>query len=411
MGRRHMTEAEKEVERAKAKQRAYLKAQGRGGYVDAAEMQARIRKLHDVHQISFQRIADRTGVDLANIRSHYYGKAITRQNAPLTICFWKTANAVMTTPFGPADVRQQIRACGTQRRLRALIAAGYPQSWIAGHTSRTLAHLNNFLITNRVEVSAAFAMEVEQLYLKYSEMDPVEAGVSPRNAAYARTVGQKRGYEPVICWDEDTIDRPDAVAEWTGACGTPEGYRVHIRETIFEKNPLPLCDPCRAAVETRSPQAAATVIFLRENYREALAAYPKTIKRLAREVFGDEGAVAGRDTLYRWRDGSRRPRSVGIVQRLADALDVPIAFLLDEQAMAEEERKSSFGHGEFNPYVLRVAMEMDGISQHKLSLVPGSIASAGAIGKWLKGEMKPSGRDKLVPIAEYFGVDVEVFYQ
>src|SRR5690606_19251844 len=109
-------------------------------------------------------------------------------------------------------------------------------------------------------------------------------------------------------------------------------------------------------------------VLKRDNMIEALKASPKPVKAIAREVLG-EGSNA-RDTLYRWRDGSRNPRNVGLVQRLADALDVPVGHLLDEEAMEAEANAPAVGHGEFNPYVLRAAMEMGGMSQHKMSMVP-----------------------------------------
>src|SRR5690606_32332674 len=208
---REMTEAEKEAERVRAKQRAYLKAQGMGGSVDASDMQARIRYLHDVHLITFQRMAEKTGVDLASIRSHYYGKAITRthQTTPLTTCFWKTHHLVMSTPFGPADVTR-VDATATLRRLQGLVADGFPQSWLGQRLSRDLAHLNYTLKAKPKVIDPEFASEVEQLYRKYAGANPAEHGVTPRNSAYARTVARKREWAPSICWDWDTIEDPNA---------------------------------------------------------------------------------------------------------------------------------------------------------------------------------------------------------
>lgn len=298
----------------------------------------------------------------------------------------------------------------TVRRLQALAAAGWTSRDMAPYIGMDQRNLSNLLLGKVSFVYAVTAKEIAAAYDKLQYMDADEH-CTTRALNAARNKARKNAWAPTWAWDEDTIDDPKAEPEWTGACGTAEGYRIHVRETIFEGNPLPLCDRCRAAVETRTPKKAAKVVFRRENFREAMAAYPFPIKKLARVVFGDEGAEAGRDTLYRWRDGSRTPRSIGIVQTLADALDVPISSLLDEEAMAEEERQTQLGRGEFNPYVLRAAMEMKGLSQHKLSMIPGAEFSAGAVGKWLSGEMKPQTKDKVKPIAKYFGVDVEVFYQ
>ena len=43
-------------------------------------------------------------------------------------------------------------------------------------------------------------------------------------------------------WDDDTIDDPAAFPDWTGKCGTPDGYDAHYKMKI-----LPSCQPCRDA--------------------------------------------------------------------------------------------------------------------------------------------------------------------
>ncbi|MFF5973661.1 helix-turn-helix domain-containing protein [Streptomyces sp. NPDC012769] len=242
MGRRdHLTEEQKAEARARAKQQYFLKQQGKAGYVDASEMQQRIRKLHDDHQITFQRISEKARVDVNVVEWHYHGHTGARPDVPLTQCIWRVHNAIMTTQFGPADVAAQIRSHGTQRRLRAMIAAGYPQHWLAEHTGRRVAQLNNFLVKEREYVSAAHAADVEQLYRKYADTDPVTVGVTSKAKAYSLGVARKRGYPPGTCWDDDTIDDPAAIPEWTGACGSERGYQIHWREKI------PSCEPCRLA--------------------------------------------------------------------------------------------------------------------------------------------------------------------
>lgn len=296
----------------------------------------------------------------------------------------------------------------TVRRLRALSAAGWTSRDMAPYIGMDQRNLSSLLLG---KVGFVYAVTVKEIAAAYDKLQYMVADehCTPRALKAARNKARKNGWAPTWAWDEDTIDDPAAEPEWTGACGSAEGYRIHIRETIFEGNYLPLCERCRAVVETRPANVAPKVIFNRENLIAALKASPKTTKAVAREVLGDGNNA--RDTLYRWRDGSRTPRTVGMVQRLADALDVPVSTLLDQEAMDEAAARPVVGHGEFNPYVLRAAMEMSGMSQHKMSLVPGSLASAGAIGKWVNGEMKPQTKDKVKPIAKYFGVDVEVFYQ
>lgn len=238
--RRDMTDAEKEDERRRAKYRAMLKARGKGGAVDAAPMQARIRELHDDYGVPLYVIAERSGVNLRAICSHYHGRYST-QDEPVTWCQWRTYNAIMTAEFGPADYVWPL-AVVTRRRIGALVAAGYPQSWLAERCGMKLAAMNHFQLAKYKRVSAEFASAVEQVYRKYVHEDPLDHGVAQRAKTYAIKVAGKRRWAPEHCWDEDTIRDPLAVPEWTGQCGTVYGFRIHYRDKI-----LPVCEHCSKA--------------------------------------------------------------------------------------------------------------------------------------------------------------------
>lgn len=400
-----LTEAEKEIERAKAKKRWLLKQRGQGGIVNAAEMQERIRLLHDTHQVTFERISERTGIDLSSIKWHYYGKSTTRPTRDMTTCQWRVHNAVMSAKFGPADVSEMVRSVGTQRRLRALVAAGFSQVWLAENTGRSHAELNNFMVRDRKTVLRQHATEVEQLYRKVSGSDPVELGVPEKAVKYSKTVARKRGYEPSLCWDDDTIDDPDAIPEWTGMCGTEDGYRIHIRETLFGDSEMPPCDACRDEVETRELSEEGP-IFLRERFAEMVELRGVSIRKIAEDGYGD---VNKRDTLYRWREGSRSPRTMGDVERLAAVLDCDVDFLIDREAMKLEASKPVVGHGQFNPYILKVMLDVAGMSYQQAAKV-GEDFSVGAVSKWVQGAMKPSDRKKLGKLAAHFNVSVDLFY-
>jgi transcriptional regulator with XRE-family HTH domain len=400
--RAEMSEAEIEAERAKAKQRAYLKALGRGGYVDAAEMQARIRKLHDVHQITFERISQKTGVDQATIKAHYHGEWSVvrgrRSGDALTTCTWATANAVMTTRFGPADVRQCIRSTGTQRRLRAMVAAGYPQRWLAETTGRPLAALNHFLLRGSIEVTKEHAAAVEQTYRKYVDTDPLDVGIPPRSKTYALGLARKHGYEPSICWDEDTIEDPAALPEWTGECGTPEGYRIHVRDH------LPLCPACKQRVETQ-PIQKEQLIFHHENFARAMANRGMIIKDMV------ERTGISPDTLLRWRTGDRKPRYRALVERCAEALGIDSEVLMDP---VEPPLLPSCGlevnpPGLFNPYVLDVALNLNAISKKGAARILG--VNEGSVENWVRRRARPKSPDVILPLLPEVGMTVEEFYQ
>jgi hypothetical protein len=79
------------------------------------------------------------------------------------------------------------------------------------------------------------------LYDQLWKLNPLEHGVALHSHNRARNLAHAYRWAPVGAWDDDTIDSPDAFPDWTGACGTPRGYRAHSTHRI------PLCDPCREA--------------------------------------------------------------------------------------------------------------------------------------------------------------------
>lgn len=134
---------------------------------------------------------------------------------------------------------------GTCRRLRALWAEGHPQSCIAeqlgwyhaGHRSNV-----GYYLHYRARITHAdFAERVKVLYEKMAGNDPLAFGATPHGVKVAKTYARKYDAAPPWCWDEDTIDDPEAIPEWTGMCGTNDGWMIHRRESI------PICGPCGAA--------------------------------------------------------------------------------------------------------------------------------------------------------------------
>jgi AraC-like DNA-binding protein len=137
-----------------------------------------------------------------------------------------------------------VDSTGAIRRLKALWAAGYSLPWLAeqtGFCSRSYLQLMFRGVRSESGMEYQNVRAVARLYERCAYTDPVDLGVPAKSAAYARTFAAKKGYAPPGCWDEDTIDDPDALPEWTGACGTERGYQIHYRERI------PYCPPCSRA--------------------------------------------------------------------------------------------------------------------------------------------------------------------
>lgn len=393
----------------------YQRRRGNGYRMTAEEAVAAHRKVIEFHAagMSFRSMAKVSGVAQSTLT------VFARQGGNGTNSLGGTTratyNALMAMEFvappvtpGRYGARGACDPIPAARRVVALRVNGWPvQTLIELLPVYNASNIHKLCSGQQKEIGIHAYQAISELYDKLRDVDPVEWGVTPRQARVARAY--VKGRPGTECWDWDTIDDPGAVAEWTGACGTEEGYRIHIRETVFNSNPIPLCDACREIVETR-PSIPPKVILNRHNLADALSGSPLTVKAIARQVFGEDKADAGRDTLYRWRDGTRGPRYAGQVQLLADALDVDIAYLMNEDAMRQAADRAVIGNGRFNPYVLRVALEMAALSFNAAARLPGARASSAAIAKWANGEMSPLNKDKLKPIADYFGVDVNVFY-
>lgn len=296
----------------------------------------------------------------------------------------------------------------TSRRLQALFASGWTGLVLApliGMDNRNMGTL----VRGQVRyVYAVTAKEIADLYDKLQYEDPVAHGVSEASASRGRIESRRKGWAPTWAWDDDTIDDPHAFPEWTGACGTEEGYRIHIRETIFEKNRMPPCDPCREAVETVPADLIADkAVMDREAFARILEERSMNCRQLAIRM-----GTPHSDALYRWRAGERTLRSRAKIEEIAKALDCEYSDLVDQAATdADIARVAVVGRGKFNPYILRMAMEIGEISGHAITRLPGVHLTSTTINNWASGKAAPASQEKLQPIADYFGIDAKEFYQ
>lgn len=233
-----------ELERVRAMERRslYRRQLYGGGFVPADKLQETIRHWVDDFGVTQKTIAERSGISLASVQQHYGGH---NKDGPLTRCSKDTERAVTRLTFTEKD-RERWGTAGIRRRLQALIYAGYSTKWLAAELGKAYQQVSAFILRGDLHsdfghVDRAFGDRVIETYEKYIEVDPLTLGHGSHGVTYAKTVAKKRDYAPAHCWDSDTIDDPNAIPEWTGACGTTHGYDIHVRESI------PLCDPCRAA--------------------------------------------------------------------------------------------------------------------------------------------------------------------
>jgi transcriptional regulator with XRE-family HTH domain len=115
-------------------------------------------------------------------RGHYNGKRTK----------WVRANIWQ----GPVAIT------GTTRRLRALIALGWPQAELARQTGLPTCTISHLVRGDIDRTSRRNAAVVYDLYERLS--------MTPGPSDWQRQRAKEAGWAPPLAWDDDSIDNPDA---------------------------------------------------------------------------------------------------------------------------------------------------------------------------------------------------------
>lgn len=232
----------KRANRAEENHRSRLEAYGQWQpYVDAAPARAHVRALQ-AYGLGWKRIAVLADVPISTMSKLLYG-APRRGMGPSKRVRPETAAKILAVVATPESLggATPVDATGTRRRLQALIAGGWPQAQLA---RRLVMEPGNFgLLLREERVYAATARAVAALYEQLWRADPAAHGVDAQAVSRARNQARTHGWAPVGAWDDDRIDDPSAHPDFTGLCGTPEGYWAHRRHGL-----LPTCQPCKDAL-------------------------------------------------------------------------------------------------------------------------------------------------------------------
>jgi hypothetical protein len=290
------------VSRARQKQLRYLRKTGRPTLIEGDDLVRVQRKVRSFHAkgMSYRAMGRQVGMPFRTVSEVLENSSVLR----------RTWEPLMALRFVPPSGRELISALGTERRLGALWRDGFSMDWLAvnhpevlcrSQIQKTLRGYGKGLVT------ATVALRVEELYRKLETADPADFGIPARSVAYCRTFAQKKGYAPRGCWDEDTIDDPKAIPEWTGACGTAEGLRIHQREGI------PACPPCLAV---NLGPAAGAVPLNPAKLKAAREARRLTLPELGKTLGVHES------TIHYWETGRSAPRSRSLVDRYLAVLDL-----------------------------------------------------------------------------------------
>lgn len=127
---------------------------------------------------------------------------------------------VSPVPFG--DQRAGwVDGTGTRRRLRALMAAGWPASRLAARLGTSQSHIRR-LVEDGHRCSAVTRAQVADLFDELWDVAPPE----DKSARLARRRAQMQGWLRAMAWDDDEIDDPTAQPH------TPTGGRSALLENV-----------------------------------------------------------------------------------------------------------------------------------------------------------------------------------
>lgn len=212
------------------------------GWVCPDSARAHALWLHDEQGMSYLQISRQAGVGQATVSDLVKGK---RSNGDIIkVMRWDISEALLGVKPAerpPGERGARILAVGSQRRIRALVAAGFSfqfQGRYLGYKSETTRNYGTALLKNRY-IHQDLAERVDAMYRTLRYEDPMMWGMTLNAMNRVQNDGVRKSYAPPSCWDDDTIDRLDAFPEWTGACGSMEGLRIHRRDDT------PVCEPCQ----------------------------------------------------------------------------------------------------------------------------------------------------------------------
>lgn len=287
------------------KRRRLLAARGYRATVTQDELrqaQAKLRSFR-ARGMPLAKMSEVTGIISSSLYSFQHNSGMLMSN-------WLK---IARMPFVPPTGSTLIDSTGTRRRLGGLWRDGFPLPFLAERIGDVDRLYLQRMIRGRAgtaplnRVTADRAARVQELYGKLELQKPAELGIDPGQSKRASAYATKRGCPPSHCWDPDTIDDPDAIAEWTGACGTANGLRIHQREGI------PACPPCLAV--NLGPAAGAIAIS------PAKVRAAREVRGLSRQEVADALGVH-RSTLEYWESGRSAPRDRNLTDRYLAVLDL-----------------------------------------------------------------------------------------
>lgn len=188
---------------ARDRQCAYLRETGRGLLRDTTRAAEHLARLRDAG------MSDAAIGAAARITGPHLRDIITRQKR-IHIDTERRILAVPIPPPGPSESHVRVAADGTVRRLRALVADGWPTSELARRLGLHLPYLR-FLLRRPAAVEHRTAVAVRDLHAAFAGLRPEKRGADPGAAERARRYATRKGWADSVWWEDyGGIDDPAA---------------------------------------------------------------------------------------------------------------------------------------------------------------------------------------------------------
>lgn len=330
------TEEEREELRKAYRRRRKLRTMGRPASVSPDLARAHVIRLHDDAGMSFEDISlaaprhPKTGTRMAQSTPSELYKGWRREKGEIVTIKTITRTtqdrilAIEVPAIPLQDSTAWVDPTGTVRRLQALHCLGFgsvalskylgrkDRNWIWRILSDPNARSKK---SGHGTVSGATREMVREMYAKLVDTDPADLGVSDWAKSRAIHTAERHGYLPPHVWDEDTMDDPATIPDWTGFCGTEAGYITHlVNESL-------VCGPCKKAVPGRVHDNTAGAMisryyrFSRDKVREEMRVRELTVHGL------EERAGMAHGIVHSWLNKGAEPRLKAAL-RLGDYLDL-----------------------------------------------------------------------------------------
>jgi len=190
-------------------------------WADAEPVRAHVLRLR-LGGASYRAIACAAGLSPMTVHNLVNGCQSRNQPPPWRIGSAQARRILAVTPEAAGAERRG--ACGTRRRLQALVALGHSPANLGGELGISQPRMRRLLRGQAHTVSSATHGKVCQLYSRIWNQLPAERTARERTVAdAARHLARTANWPPPMALDDDRIDDPAyrTRAAWRQASGLP----------------------------------------------------------------------------------------------------------------------------------------------------------------------------------------------